>query len=339
VDTREGRHSLERRVGETLNISASEGTDMRVLLTRGVAAAIAVAIIVFYLDLLFGLLGGRFLKAPTPYVGGALALVLIYSLYAVLAGDLAIWNAAKGDDGRASTSKFQVLLWFGVVVFSYVAVVTSRFQAGETDPLAGIPANVLIALGISVVTVTGAAAVTASQVNAGREVKTSTDNKGLAPLVQTDAGQADLGKIQLLGWTVIAIAVFLATLAREMPAPDSLPDIDPALLVLTGVGSATYLGGKLVSTATPFVSSISVGSAAVDVPVTVIGANFGTTGRVEVGGVELQTGVASWSDKQITFSVPPTKPDNSAWPTGTPLTVRVLTSSGPSANAVQLTLQ
>jgi hypothetical protein len=329
----------ERIINKRRTVSPLEGGGMRYPLRRIAAAGVALGIVLYYGDLLFRILGGRVGGAPAPYVGGLLALVLVYSVYVALSGDHRIWNVAKGQDGRASTSKFQVLLWFGVVLFAYVATVTARIQAGETEPLPGIPTNVLIVLGISVGTLTGAAAVTSGQVSAQRDVKVPADNLGLAPLVQGDDGRPDIGKIQLLGWTVVAIGVFLAQLAYSMPVPDSLPDIDASLLVLTGPGTATYLGGKLITTATPAIHGILPNPAKAGEQVTITGANLGSAGYVELGGTQLAGASTSWTDTQVVFTIPTKKPGtNQDWVYGLATDVRVHGTNGRSVNVWPLTI-
>lgn len=281
-----------------------------------------------------------------PVLDGVLALAFVYSFFLGATGQFGIWNAIRGEDGRASTSKFQVFLWTSVVVFAYVAIMGLRWRTGATQPLPDIPGNLLAALGISIGTATAAAAVTANNVEHGRESKGMTAEKGLAPIFQNDAGEIDLGKVQLVAWTFIAVAVFLALVFAVLAsgsADASLPDIDPALMVLTGLGSAAYLGKKLVPTATPAITSrdpISVlpSAAAADRSVKLVGRNFGTApGLVMIDNVALQD-PTQWSDTTITFTVPATKPDTTAWRRDVPLDVTVSTTAGTVSNPVKLTL-
>jgi putative Ig domain-containing protein len=77
----------------------------------------------------------------------------------------------------------------------------------------------------------------------------------LGAIFQDDNGSPDLSKIQMVGWTLIALAAYLINVAHQIhqihhnPGADlSLPDIDAALMVLMGLAQGTYVGKKLVST-------------------------------------------------------------------------------------------
>jgi hypothetical protein len=316
------------------------------LVMRLLAFGGAVLIGAYYINVLFGLPGGEgFRTAPNPYLSGLLALALLYLVYVALSGDLAIWNAAVGEDGRASTSKFQVFLWTIVVIFGYVAIVTHRIQLGFAPPLPGFPESVLLALGLSIGTATAAAAVTANNLNSGKEIKTQATKLGLAPIVQSDDGTPSLSKIQLVGWTFVGIGMFVAalstTLSLTAAAGDDkfvLPDIDPTLLVLMGLGSAAYIGTKLVPSTATQIASASVSIAKPGDTVIVKGVKFGTSGYIQVGGATIQSGVA-WGDGEVTFVVPQKMPDGSDWPTDKPLELRVFGSLGQSVNYVPITIQ
>jgi hypothetical protein len=298
---------------------------------------------------------GPDLGIATPVEAGLLGLFSLYLFYVAVMGEWGIWNAARGKDGRASTSKFQALLWTVAVIFAYIAVLDARWIHGYTEVLATIPPNLLVALGISVVTTTGAAAVTASNVDSGKQLKPTKKNQGLAPIFQNDDDQPDLGKIQLVAFTFVAIAVFLGAVFQELaligtgtgnkPA-DSLPDIDASLMALMGLGSAVYLGGKLVTTATPFLSALSKPGLSVagsddDRKLTISGLNLGAGqagNQVWVDGVALQAPATEWSDTSITVVIPTKKPDGSAWTTGKTVDVLVVSGGRSSANSLKLRL-
>lgn len=285
--------------------------------------------------------------APSPYVAGALALGFIWFTYVAATGHWGIWNSVRGEDGRASTSRFQVSLWTAVVVFSWVAIAIKGF---DPTHLPQIPQNMLIALGISVGTGAAAAAVTSSNVATGKEVKVPASEQGMAPLFQSDTGLPDIGKIQLISWTFIAVAVYLGAvslyLADSSKFVDAagdrmLPDIDPGLMALTGLGSAAYLGKKLVTTAGTYIGTISTNRAFVGEQITLTGRNFGSTqdgGRVVIDGTPIETPAATWTDTMVKIAIPETKPDNGLWKLDVPVDVTIYGASGPSANSMKLTL-
>jgi hypothetical protein len=291
-----------------------------------------------------------FNATPQPVWAGIAAIGFVYAAYVTATGKYAIWNSVRGEDGRASTSKFQVFLWTGAVLFAYVAVLAVRWKAGQTDTLPDIPEGVLAALGISSGTAVAAQAITANAVGSGSTVKPPlARNRGLAPIFQNDADQPDIGKIQLIAWTFIAVGVFLAGALRIVSAGStdaSLPDIDPTLMVLTGLGSATYLGRKLVTTTTPTIASVSLSflSLVDSEPrlITIQGANFGATqggSQVLIDGTALQERPESWSDSEITFAVPITKPNGTAWKLDTPVPVTVNVGGVQSQGTILLTLR
>jgi hypothetical protein len=162
--------------------------------------------------------------------------------------------------------------------------------------------------------------------------------------VQGDDGRADLSKIQLLAWTVVAIGVYMNLLVSnvnqgiETAIPPELPDIDPTLLILMGIGSGAYLGRKLITTATPYITGITSNTAAPGDELAITGANFGSAGRLMLGPSELQAGVSSWSDTRVVFKAP--SPDATrGWTANEQLPLSVQGTTGPSANTVTLTLK
>jgi hypothetical protein len=73
-----------------------------------------------------------------------------------------------GMDNRYSNSKFQIALWFWVMLSTYLATVVFRLWYAGGDFLGGvsIPQNLLVLSGLSAITYGGAKAITTSKVNA-----------------------------------------------------------------------------------------------------------------------------------------------------------------------------
>ena len=292
----------------------------------------------------------------TPSWIGVLGLVSIWGFYTLITGSPAIWNAVRGEDGRASTSKFQAFVWTGAVFFAYIAVVAAHGLPavdgqGATSSLPALHPNILAALGISLGTTVGAAAVTTNATNTGRVSKaTPPTPKGMSPIFTNDADQPDLGKIQLLMFTFIAVGVFLGQVLQSLSAAGAtatLPDIDPSLAALTGLGSAVYLGGKLATSATPWLSSrnpgqVSVSAAAKDRIVTIQGVNLGTDPtqiQAYVNDQLMQSGV-TMVQGGVSFELPPKRNDGTDWVTVPPANVANLTIAvgGRTSNALNITL-
>src|SRR5437764_9987016 len=109
------------------------------------------------------LTGGSMKDIPSlPYIIGIASVIVLYVIAKIATGGT-IAKLYEGADGRASTSKFQFFLWTVVVIFSFTALLTLKFQQSNFEPLtADLPANVLIALGMSVASASTAKAITAS---------------------------------------------------------------------------------------------------------------------------------------------------------------------------------
>jgi hypothetical protein len=173
----------------------------------------------------------------------------------------------------------------------------------------GLPSNVLLAMGFSVITLATAKGVTTAYVAAGRIAKGRNAPVRLSDLVTQDDGTSpDLSKIQMLTWTVIAAMTYVYSVGAALPTFDvctstaSFPDIGTALMALMGIGQGAYLGTKIVSSNTVVLTSLSPAQGPAGSTVTINGSGFGTTpGSVLFGGVaaSLAPGSSSWTDTLI----------------------------------------
>jgi uncharacterized membrane protein len=164
-------------------------------------------------------------------------------------------SLVDGADGRPSTSKAQWWIWTVVVIFGYVAVFAECWLRG--DPSVGIivPQNLLLAMGFSGASMAVAKAVTTTQVARGLVDKTKT-SKVLGGILTDDDGVPDLGKIQNVAFTIIAVFVYVVRLTTQGDA-NTLPvmvDIDPSLMLLMGLSHAGYLGAKVATQDKPNVT-------------------------------------------------------------------------------------
>jgi len=214
------------------------------------------------------------LQAVNPYVGGFVALGLLWVGYGVVTGKWRIWELAVGVDKRYSTSLFQAFAWTVVVLFSYVAMFVARAHAGVLVPFGPLPNNVLLALGVVATTTVAAAGITGGRARRAPEDKPPAlvaADQGLSSLLEDDQHNPSLPKTQLLAWTAVALVAFLVAttdaIARTLAATDvsnlpGFPDIDSALLVLAGISHGAYLGTKVSSSG----STAADGSAQVATP-------------------------------------------------------------------------
>jgi len=261
-------------------------------------------------------------------VVGPLA-ILILTIVATGGKISSIW---EGADGRASTSKFQFFIWTLAVSLAYIAVVARR---GDFSAIPEVPTHLLIAMGFSATTLAAAKGITTvysssgalskpdavpAAVNAdgktgiafaGRTIQAKPDRKpsaaGWAGLLQDDGGFPDLSKIQLLFWTFLAIAIFIAAVWRAVQtAKPDLPDVDPSLMVLMGLGQAAYLGKKLVTTDTPRLTGLTSTRVLIDPEVTLGitggGLGDGKDSQVNFNQQLLPCTVTNWTDSQITLT-------------------------------------
>jgi hypothetical protein len=277
------------------------------------------------------------MRFNNPYLIALGVLVLLWIFYKILTGN---WNPLKvicGADGRPSTSKLQFWMWTVVALFAYVAYYSARVNYGHTEPIGSLPQSLLIAMGLSVVTVTAAKGITMSNLQNGSLVKppATPETSGAGQILKDDSGALDLSKIQMLAWTVIAIGVYLINLVKAVEGVGALkpgdtvtlPDIDAALMVLMGLGQGAYLGKKLVTTNTPGITGLVPASGKVGTEVTVRGTSFGASqggSMITLDGKPFAADVTAWGDNQIKFKFPEKQPDGSDWPTGKPVIVGVI---------------
>jgi hypothetical protein len=180
--------------------------------------------------------------------------------------------AVMGQDGRASTSKTQVALWTGAVVWALIdLLLLARAYKGGSLFTNAVTTNwrpeYLVLLGLPVAAATTAKAVVTSA-NAGRGPAASQEEAqalnlarvyvrppvkdvkgiltGVAELITGDDGAVAWADLQYVVFTLITLTYFAAQfLAR--PA-DGLPPVPAALLTLIGVSASTYTANKIVNT-------------------------------------------------------------------------------------------
>jgi hypothetical protein len=176
-----------------------------------------------------------------------------------------------GEDGRYSNSKFQIAVWFFVLVVTYLTTLILRIWYAGCDFIGGvnIPTNLLLVSGLSVITFAAAKAITTTKVddekaapNGNPDPKNSahavanlfknlTHNDGAA---KSNAGPPipptlDFGDFQMLVITLIATCTYLVLAFNflssiEMSRSIDLPDIDTTILALFGLGHGAYLTKK-----------------------------------------------------------------------------------------------
>lgn len=190
-----------------------------------------------------------------------------------------------GEDNRYSNSKFQVALWFFVLIATYIAIFALRARDGFIGQIS-IPEHLLLLSGMSAFTYAAAKGITTSKVNDALAqgipdpkntaaspslLKNLTHDDGftintvavaaadrvpgarIAPLRLERLPSLDLGDTQMVIVTLLSVATYLyATLhfmgdSALLHAPTAkLPDVDSTILSIFGIGQGAYITKKAV---------------------------------------------------------------------------------------------
>jgi hypothetical protein len=166
-----------------------------------------------------------------------------------------------GEDGRFSNSKFQTVLWFGILVVAYLATFWLRWRAFGGDMLGGmnIPQNLFLLSGMSALTFTAAKGITVAKIQSAAAAGIvnpkpfATAARFWSDLTSNDSNQFDLGDFQMLAMTFLAVATFFVLMfhflgSLEARAIVNLPDVDTTILASFGLGHGAYLTKKAVGT-------------------------------------------------------------------------------------------
>ena len=201
------------------------------------------------------------------------ALVLLGFATAVTKG--APLKFIVGEDNRYSNSKFQVAVWFWVLISSYLAIVVLRVMDAGWDFLGrvNIPQNLLLVSGLSALTFGGAKAITTAKANAAAAAAAAAAAGPVPPavaavaaagqkttklagteslfhdLLQNDSGHFDFGDFQMLVVTLIAVGMYVTLFFNFLGSIQfqntvSLPDLDTTILASFGLGQGAYLTKK-----------------------------------------------------------------------------------------------
>ncbi|MGD0737266.1 MAG: hypothetical protein ABR976_19205 [Terracidiphilus sp.] len=202
-----------------------------------------------------------------PWLTGLAGLAILW-IVVFIATKRHPWALVIGEDGRPSTSKFQMMVWTAAVVFAFLALYEIRFSKDYCQEMPGVPTNLLIAMGISVATAVSAKSIavsTQSKTDAANAVAAAAGLQIVTPPSQSgifadDSGKPDLGKVQVVLWTAIAVGVFLSEVFALIHNPGApyfdpklghtvwdlgLPDIGQTLMILMGLGNGAYIGKKI----------------------------------------------------------------------------------------------
>lgn len=175
-----------------------------------------------------------------------------------------------GSDGRASTSKTQVVLWTFAIFYALVFLLLWGRSVGcaSTDlddtpaceqAMVGRDAFLAVTngalqheyyalLGLPVAAAVAAKAITTNKEADGELVKDDIDpgqggfRDSLSEIISNDAGETDLIDFQYFAFTLLALAFFLTEFFANPGA--GLPNLPPTLVALSGVSTGAYTAKK-----------------------------------------------------------------------------------------------
>jgi hypothetical protein len=152
-----------------------------------------------------------------------------------------------------SLSKLQFYAWTVAALFGYTYLFISRVhvQFGSwPDVPASLPGIILVAAGTAV----GSQIVTSAKGPKGA----GEESPSFADFI-TSGGVVAPDRLQMLLWTILGVsAFFFAVLQLEPGTITDLPAVPERLLVLMGISSAGYLGGKMARKPGPVINELSV---------------------------------------------------------------------------------
>ena len=267
-------------------------------------------------------------RIPADFLGAA-AVILVW--LAALGSLTRVRSALiVGTDNRISTSKVAALSWtiaVGFVMAYFLFLQWAGTMAAECGPpvldgeelpactlpgllgAEGLSSNYLLLLGAPFAALLGAQAITSAQVADGTQQKTeSATTPSASQAVQDDAGQGDLADSQYLLFNLLAGLYFL--IAFISTPLEGLPVIPTALVGLTSLSAATYVGKKFASTNALDITALDPPNPVAGEVLRIHGRNFlpdgAVTAKVTIRGTPVTP--TTVSDSLITVSMPPHNP-------------------------------
>jgi hypothetical protein len=152
-----------------------------------------------------------------------------------------------------SLSILQFHMWTIAAVFGYTYFALSKLFVQWASGLPDISGNLPGIVGIGIGTAVG------SQVINTVRPKGSGDEGPSPSDFVTSGGSVAADRVQMLVWTIVAVAGFLAGVIRENPATiKNLPGVPESLMALMGLSSLGYLGAKFARKPGPNITEISI---------------------------------------------------------------------------------
>ncbi len=141
-----------------------------------------------------------------------------------------------------SLSKCQAFVWTFVLIGSYFYLAVGKSLIFGKGAIPDFNPSLLVLMGISY-----GGSLAAEQINRFFPKKDLTPPPPRLINLISEGGEISLPRLQLVGFTITAIIIYLYNLSGADFLSKGLPDIPPTLLGLLGISQGGYLGGKLVS--------------------------------------------------------------------------------------------
>jgi hypothetical protein len=203
-------------------------------------------------------------RIPVATISAAIALALALLPLALLSSLQRAYRIAGSDykwrmlflDPETDTyslSKLQFYLWTVAALFSYAYLIISKVVvqfASWPDVPASLPGIILVA---------GGTAVTSQIITATKGSKGAGDEKPSFADFITSGGVVAADRLQMFLWTLFGVSAFLYAVLQLLPGTiTDLPAIPDRLMVLMGISSAGYLGGKIARKPGPVIAEMSI---------------------------------------------------------------------------------
>lgn len=187
-----------------------------------------------------------------------------------------------------SLSRAQFVAWLLVIVWCYLFL---YFAHGFVDEYWSFPnlGGAIYTFLISLGTLVAAQATSKGLGSKGAgEVHPSPSD------LVVHGGVVALDRVQQLVWTVIALGMFVRITVTTFGTAQGLPEIPQELLVLMGLSSAGYLGGKLVRGPGPVITEVV--ATAGSVILTIRGKHFSKDAFIWIDGVKQLSNTLTFTD-------------------------------------------
>lgn len=228
-----------------------------------------------------------FFTPLTRWVG----IMLLMAAFILLAGQGVtglLYGALIDERNKVSLSRLQLVIWSILIISAFLTAALMNVWGGVADPLAiAVPEEVWLLLGISATSFVGSPLIKSAKreqpESPGAEMRARAQLavQGRDPdavkfdgllarnvtmeaaswsdlLRGEEAGNAahlDLGKVQLLFFTVVLVIAYAVALGEMLQdaqgAITSFPDLHPSMIALLGISHSGYLAHKAIPHTSP----------------------------------------------------------------------------------------